>query len=113
MIIQAPYKQDDVISFKLISGEEMIARYVSEDTTAFKVMKPINLIPTPNGTYGMLPALISAELNTNSVSLQKSSVIIHAKSKDEVASQYIQSTTGIKPASSLSGVMNAQGGQKR
>lgn len=109
MIIQKGYQANDVISFKLTSGEEMIARYVEENDSTFYVTKPVNLVPTPQGSLGMVPAMFSAELNTAKVSLQKSAVALHSPTKKEVADEYLRGTTGIRPASSLIGVSDARG----
>ena len=113
MILNKGYQANDVVSFKLTSGEEMLARYVEETDAVFYVTKPVNLVPTPQGSLGMVPAMFSAELNTAKVSLQKSAVALHAPAMKQVADEYVKGTTGIKPASSLIGVADAQGTQGR
>jgi len=108
MIIQKGYALNDIISFKLTSGEEMIARYSEETETTFYVTKPVNLIPTPQGSLGMVPAMFSAELANAKVSLNKSAVALHAPAKKEVADEYIRGTSGIKPASSMESLLNVK-----
>lgn len=105
MIISKGYAANDIISFKLTSGEEMVARYVEENDQAFVVSKPINLVPTPQGSLGMVPALFSAELNASKITLHKSAVALHAPSRKEVSDEYIRGTSGIKPASSIDGLL--------
>lgn len=111
MIITKGYQVNEIISIKLTSGEEMIARYMDENDAAFVITKPINLVPTPQGSLGMVPALFSAELNTARINLQKSAVALHALTRKEVADEYIKGTTGIRPASSLIGVADAKSSQ--
>lgn len=111
MILNKGYALNDVITFKLNSGEELIARYVEENDTAFIVTKPVNLVPTPQGSLGMVPALFSAELNTNRINLHKTAVSMHVHCRKEVAEEYIKGTTGIKVASSLTGVADVQSSQ--
>lgn len=113
MIVSKGYSLGDIISFKLTSGEEMIARYQGEDETSYHVAKPINLVPTPQGSLGMVPALFSADLNTAKISLQKTAIALHSATRKEVADEYLKGTTGIKPASSLIGVADAKGTQGR
>lgn len=107
MLLQKPYNQGDVLTFKLTSGEEMVARYQSETATDYQISKPITLTPTPNGSLGMISSVFSAELNSN-VNLQKTAVAIIAHSKKEFADEYTRATSGIRPASSLEGLSNAK-----
>lgn len=109
MLANKQYNQGDIVTFKLNTSEELIARMVEDTMVDFKITKPVTLVPTPNGSLGMVPALFSVELNTSSISLQKSSVVMHAPTRKDVADEYLKGTTGIKPASSLIGVGNAKG----
>ena len=49
MLIETPYTNGDVVSIKLSSGEEMIARLDSENDTNVIVSKPYILIAAQNG----------------------------------------------------------------
>lgn len=108
MLVQKSFATGDIISIKLTSGEETIARYQSETLTEYQITRPVSLVPTQQGTLGMLPALFSAELNTN-INLQKTAVAFMAASRKEVADEYISATTNIRPASNLEGLINAKG----
>lgn len=109
MLANKQYSNGDIVTFKLSTSEELIARVAEDTMMDYKIMKPVVLVPTANGSLGMVPALFSVELNTSSISLQKSSVVMHAPTRKDVADEYIKGTTGIKPASSLIGVGNAKG----
>ncbi len=43
------YRENDIVTFKLISGEEIVAKYVSETDTSFRIYKPLSLMPGPQG----------------------------------------------------------------
>lgn len=107
MLLNKAFNQGDVVTFKMVSGEEVLARYQSETPLEYTITKPISLTPTPNGNIGMVPTVFSADLNTN-VNLQKSAVAATATPRKEFADEYIQATTKIKPASSLEGLINAK-----
>lgn len=109
MLLNKAYKANDVLTFKLTSGEEIIARYQAETLTEYQVVKPATLTPTSNGTLGMISTLFSIELNTTTVNLQKTAIAIVAHTKKEFADEYTRATSGIKPASSLEGFNNATG----
>lgn len=85
---------DEVFSFKLNSGEELIAKVKIIDNNAIIVEEPVSVAPGPQG-MGLVPSLFTAEphglvrLNTNSISLI-------APTEDNVKMKYLEATTGIK-----------------
>ena len=44
MLLETPYKIGDTVSFKLTSGEELVARLEEETDKTFKLHKPMVLI---------------------------------------------------------------------
>ena len=111
MLLNKSFNQGDVITFKLTNGEEVIARYQSETLNEYQISKPVTLTPTPTGNLGMIPTMFSVELNTVTINLQKSAVAMTALSRKEVSDEYTRGTSGIKPVSSMEGLINAQGTQ--
>jgi hypothetical protein len=87
-------KVDEVYSFKLNSGEELIAKVKSLDKDTILVEEPVSVAPNHQG-MGLVPSLFTAEprglarLNTNSVA-------IIANTEDNVKMKYLEATTGIK-----------------
>lgn len=110
MILSKGYAANDIVSFKLTSGEEMIARFSEETESTFFVTKPVNLIPTPQGSLGMVPAMFSADLINTKISLNKAAVAMHAHAKKDVADEYVRGTSGIKPVSNMDGLIGAKHG---
>lgn len=109
MLLNKAFNQGDVVTFKLTNGEEMMARYQGETITEYQITKPVTLTPTPNGSLGMIPSMFSVELNTVSINLQKNAVAMSALTRKEVSDEYTRGTSGIKPASSMEGLINAKG----
>jgi hypothetical protein len=91
------YNQGDVISFKLLTGEELLARVTEDRTEDYVLMKPMVLLNTPQGGLGMMPSPISAD-PANPIVLNKHAVAIHAKCEQSLASQYLEKTTGLVTA---------------
>ena len=108
MLLSKTFTQGDVVTFKLTNGEEMIARYQGESLTDYQISKPVTLSITPQGSLGMLPSLFSVDLGISNISLQKNAVAMSALTRKEVGDEYIRGTSGIKPASSLDGIINAK-----
>lgn len=97
MLFEKKYSEGDVISLKLLSGEEVIGRYVSEDMTTLTLSKPLMIAMTSKGP-GMAPIMITVTPESD-LSFSKQSVMITAKCYKEIADQYIYQTTGIQPVS--------------
>ena len=95
MLIQKGYSAGDIVCFKLVNGDETIAKLVEETTDAYIVSKPCTVLPSNQG-IGLIQSLFSAELNNN-ITLNKSHVLMHSTVIDQLVSHYIQTTTGIQP----------------
>jgi len=93
------YSANDVVDFKLTSGEELIARIVEDRTEAYVLNKPMALINTPNGGLGMMPVPIASN-HTDPVVLNKHAVAFHCKCEQSLSSQYLEKTTGLTLAPS-------------
>jgi hypothetical protein len=93
MLIEAPYKQNDTITFRTSAGEEIVARFVEENDKTLTVTKPMALM-AQNGGFGLGPWLLTAD-PAQKIAVNKSVVQFVVKTQAEMASQYIQATTGI------------------
>lgn len=95
MLINKGYDTGDIVCFKLVNGDETVAKLVSEDADAFVISKPCTVVPSQRG-LGLIQSLFSGELNNN-VTLNKSHVMMHSPVIDDIKNHYIQTTTGIQP----------------
>lgn len=100
MLTDKKYNTNDVVTFKLTSGEELIARVAEDRDTSYLLSKPMMLINTPTGGMGMMPAPISVNYQ-ESVVLNKHAVAIHGRCVPDISSQYLEKTTGIALVKSL------------
>jgi hypothetical protein len=92
MLFEKPIASGDVVSIKLISGEELIARFEEETSDVVKVSKPLTVSLGPQG-LGMIPFVFLG--NKEKITLKQQHVIAMMPSKKEAADQYMQGTTGI------------------
>lgn len=93
MLIEAPYKVGDTVSFKLSSGEEIVARLDSETDKSYILNKPMVIIAQQQG-LGLAPFMFSVSPD-GKFNLTSTSVACIAKTEKGIASQYIERTTGI------------------
>lgn len=94
MLIETPYKEGDTVSFKLSSGEELVARLEKEDEKSYTLKKPMVLIMQQQG-LGLAPFMFSVSPDGKFV-LQANSVSCVAKTEAEIAKQYMSQTSGIQ-----------------
>ena len=100
-----PYDAGDIVSFKLVNGEELVARIVNDGGLAWDLERPTTVAPTAKGIM-LIASLMTSDPDFN-LSLSKNHVVFHANTTKEVKDYYIQTTTGIQPVSAgvLSGGM--------
>lgn len=94
------YSNGDVVTFKLMSGEELISRIIEERADIYILNKPMALLNTANGGLGMMPIPIAGDTKDQIV-LNKHAVAIHTKCEQELAGQYLEKTTGLTIAKSF------------
>ncbi|MCS7316821.1 MAG: hypothetical protein NZZ41_00660 [Candidatus Dojkabacteria bacterium] len=93
--------ENEIYSFKLVSGEEIIGRVLNVFPDHFLIKKPLVLslvqIPGSSGQAGVvfLPFMISSDDNIQ-VKLFKSSIVCMCKPSKEAESGYLKNTSGIE-----------------
>lgn len=95
MLVSRGYQEGDIVSFKLVTGDEIVGRIVASDSDSFEISKPCTVMPSPQG-MGLIQSLFTADADAN-VKLQQTHVIMHAPSIDAMQKHYIKTTTGIEP----------------
>ena len=100
MLIEAQYKVGDVISIKLSSGEEMIARFEDENEEVVTIAKPYILIAAQNGMA--LAAYMFTVAPDTKIKLKINNVICIVKSAKDAADMYIKQSAGIAIRSATS-----------
>lgn len=93
MLIDKGIISGDVVSMKLITGEEIITKLIEETATEFKVSKPLVLSVGQQG-MGMIPMMFTVDPEKD-LKILKSSVVVISNTDKQFANQYLQGTTGI------------------
>lgn len=92
--MQITLTPNQVYTFKLNSGEELIAKVIQSGGDFIQIEEPVSIAPMQQGMQ-MIPSVFTAEpkgefrLNTNSVTM-------YAETEDSIKMKYIEATTGIK-----------------
>jgi len=94
MLIDKGVSEGEVVTIKLTSGEELVARLVEDGPVFLKLGKPRVLSNTPQG-IGLVPYLFTVS-GDKDVKLNKATVTVIEVTEKEFADQYMTATTGIK-----------------
>jgi hypothetical protein len=94
MLVSKGYAKDSVVCFKLVNGDEIIAKVIDQQDEGFLVDRPCTVIPGPKG-IGLMQSLISGDINKN-ITISSQHIMMHSEVVPEIESHYIQTTTGIE-----------------
>ena len=94
MLIDKGVTEGEVITLKLTSGEEIVAKLVEDGPVYYKLSKPMVIGMGQQGP-GLMPYLFTVSPEKE-IKLQKSTVTVAEATDKQFADQFIQSTTGIK-----------------
>ena len=92
MLLEKPLATGDVVSIKLVNGDEIIARLDADDQNGLTITKPLAITMSSQG-LGMIPWVFLGSKNTMTIKHEHYFVVMPAKK--EAATQYTESTTGI------------------
>jgi hypothetical protein len=92
MLIDKGVTTGDVVSIKLINGDEIIARLERDDHEGITIDRPLALTMSGQG-LGMIPWVFLADKST--MTLKREHVFVMLPTKKDAVTQYIQGTTGI------------------
>jgi hypothetical protein len=95
MLINKGYSSGDVVSFKLVNGDEVVAKIVEQTGDSFTISRPCTVVPGPQGGLGLVQSLFSGDINKDIV-LQKEHIMLHSKTTLEIEKHYLKTTTGIQ-----------------
>jgi hypothetical protein len=85
-----------VYTFKLNSGEELVAKVNCECTGNYiTIEEPVSIAPGPQGGIGLVPSMFTAD-PSQSVTLNTNSITMYSETEENVKNKYIEAITGIK-----------------
>jgi len=100
MLVNSNYKKGETICVKVSTGEEIVGRFDSQDGD-IQVVKPCVITLNPqNGQAMLIPWLMSIDTTSSDpITISGQHILTTNKPNKSLADAYIQSTTGIAPAS--------------
>ena len=93
MLIDKGVSVGEVVTLKLTSGEEIVAKLAEETATHYKLNRPMVIGMGAKGP-GLMPYLFTVSPDKD-IKLSKTTVTVCEATDKSFADQFIQSTTGI------------------
>ena len=84
----------EIYTFKMNSGEEIVARVRTINDEHFTISEPVSVAPSAQG-MGLIPALFTATPGTE-ITVNTRSVAYFGLTDTTVKNKYIEATTGIR-----------------
>jgi len=84
---------NQVYTFKLNSGEEVISKVKSVDGQFISLEEPVSVAPSPQG-MGLIPSLFTAKTD-DFIKLNTNSITMYGPTDDNVRNKYVEATTGL------------------
>ena len=92
--MQIAIESHKVYTFKLNSGEELIAKVIQTGGEFIQIEEPVSIAPTQQGMQ-MIPSVFTANPKGD-FKLNTTSIALYAETDDSVRMKYLEATTGIK-----------------
>jgi len=93
MLVDKGVAVGEVITIKLTSGEELVAKLVEDQVMHYKLAHPMVIAMSPKGP-ALMPYLFTVD-PSKEVRIAKSVVTVAEATEKQFADQFIQQTTGI------------------
>ena len=93
MFISKGFAEGEVVTLKLTSGEELVAKLIEDGPLHYKLKNPQVIGMGPKGP-GLMPYLFTVSPDKE-IRLQKSTVTVAEPTDEQFAKQFVESTTGI------------------
>lgn len=94
MLVSSPFKANDIICFRITTGEEIVAKLKVEDKHTYTVTKPLALVNGPKGVI-MVPAMVTVDHQTAEIVYNKTAVISVSSPTKAITDSYMTTTSGL------------------
>lgn len=96
MIITKGVAVGEVVTLKIVTGEELLGKLMEITDTYYAIQRPLVLVMSQNG-LGLQQWSFTANMD-KAFKINKDKVIMIAETMKEMQTQYLEGTTGIKLA---------------
>lgn len=94
MLIETPFKLQDVVTIKVVGGDEVIGRLQDEHTDQFVEMSRPMLVMMGQQGFGLIPYVLTAGPDAK-IKIDRQHIITIAKTLEQVGKEYQKQTSSI------------------
>ena len=94
MLLQKSLKKNDIVTIKLLTGEEIIAQYEADEENYLQVTRASIVAPNPEGGLGLVPWMMSSA--PERITINKSTVVTYAPTVEQIADKFTEATSSIQ-----------------
>ena len=95
--------ENKVYTLKLANADEIVVKVVSDNGDSVTVENPLSAVPTEKGIQ-LIFTVFTADPK-QSMTINKSSIVMACETREEVSDSYLEMTTGLKPVRKPSIIM--------
>jgi hypothetical protein len=94
MLVTKPLEKHDVVTIKLMNGEEILGRFETEDDSSLEVSRASVVAAGADGQMGLVPWLMSA--SPEKVRINKTTIVAYLPTVKEIADVFTKATSSIQ-----------------
>lgn len=83
------YQVDEIVSFKTVSGDEMLGRLVSSDNGTYELNKPCLVVTSPEG-IGLIQAMFGLDPDLENLTIRDQHVITMCRTHEKMRDHYVK-----------------------
>jgi hypothetical protein len=88
-------KENDIISIRLISSEEVVAKFIKQDEHYIHIKNPLTLSVGPDGKVAVSTFMLGVEKDVT-IPMARNAVTCFVKSQQNLTADYIRMTSNIQ-----------------
>lgn len=113
MLVENPVKENDIITAKLVTGEEIVAKVVKLNDHTISIKKPlqISLMADPNSgqpAVAPMPWVLGAPDDVT-LKIGRDKIIFMTQARSEMVNSYTRATTGLDVAANNADILKGMG----
>ena len=93
MLIETPYKVTDIVTIKILGGDDVVGRLAAVDNGVIRLNKPHAVMMGQQG-FGLAPYVLTAGPDFK-IDIKDEHIVCIVKTFEAVAKEYIKQTSGI------------------
>lgn len=89
LIEKSKYKPGDIISFKLINGDEIVGKFIAYDNQLYEINRPCIILTTPEG-IGVLQAMFGLDPDRDNLHYWQQHIVSMCQTHDKLKEHYLK-----------------------